>query len=130
MSCSEEHPSRDCINTKLSPRCANCGEKHPAYSRDCPIHQYEFAVMKERTLKNYGYEEAENLLLSRGISKPLFSVDAWRSGLGYPLGGDVGSASIRSGGEESATATAEILLQMALAGASLTAEVGEESDQQ
>ena len=28
--CSEEHPSRDCMNTQLSPRCVNCGEKHPA----------------------------------------------------------------------------------------------------
>ena len=54
--------------------------------------------MKERTLKNCSYKEAENLLLSRGVSKPLLSVEAWRSGFGYPLGGDVGSASIRSGG--------------------------------
>ena len=47
---SEEQLSRVCINTKLSTRCANCGDKHPAYSRDCPIYQFEFAVMKERTL--------------------------------------------------------------------------------
>ena len=83
--CSEEHPSRDCPNTRMTPRCANCGDRHPTYSRDCPIYTYEFAVMKERTLKNCGYEEAENFLLSRGISKPLFSVEAWRTGQDFPL---------------------------------------------
>ena len=113
--CSEEHPSRDCPNTNLSPRCINCGDKHPAYSRSCPIYQLEFAVMKERTLKNCGYEEAEDMLLSRGITKPLFSVEAWRWGRGYSLGADAGGVETQSEGGESVSAglVAEILMSIA-----------------
>ena len=71
--------------------------------------------MKERTLRNCGFEEAENMLLSRGISKPLFSVEAWRAGREYSLGADVGVASANSDGEGSASASlvAEILLNLA-----------------
>ena len=91
--CSEDHPSRDCPNTNLSPGCVNSGDKHPAFSCDCPIYQFEFAVMKERTLKNCGYEEAENMLLRRRILKPLFSVEAWKTRRSYSLGVDVGPTS-------------------------------------
>ena len=91
-----------------------CRSTHPAYSRDCPIYMFEFSVMKERTLKNCGYEEAENLLLSRGISKPLFSVEAWKTGQDFPL--DVGErvSPIHLAGDElsSANLVAEILLSM------------------
>ena len=71
--------------------------------------------MKERTLKNCGYEEAENLLLSRGISKPLFSVEAWRAGREFPLDVGEGASTIHPAGDEltSANMVAEILLNMA-----------------
>ena len=110
----QEHPFRDCPNTRLTPRCANCGDRHPAYSRDCTIYMFEFSVMKKRTLKNCGYEEAENLLLSRGISKPLFSVESWRMGQDFPLDVGEGVSSIHSARDElsSANLVAEILLSM------------------
>ena len=87
--------------------------------------------MKECTLKNCGYEEAQNLLLSRGISKPLFSVEAWKTGRNYSLGVDVGAHSAHSGVEESASASlvAEILLNMASPVSAPTALLGEEADQ-
>ena len=71
--------------------------------------------MKERTLKNCGYEEAENHLLSRGISKPLFSVEAWRAGRVFPADvDDVASLAHPDGAElTSENLVAEILLNMA-----------------
>ena len=65
-------------------------------------------------MKNCGYEEAENLLLSRGISKPLFSVEAWRGGRVFPADvDDVASSACPDGAElSSENLVAEILLNM------------------
>ena len=129
--CSEEHPSRDCPNTKLSPRSANCGDRHSSYSRDCTIYQFKFAVMKERALNNCGYEKAENLLLSKGILKPVFSAEACRVGQNFPLDVGEGASSIHSVGDElsSANLVAEILLNMALPVCTSTVRNEEETGQ-
>ena len=41
------------------------------------------------------------MFLSRGISKPLFSVEAWKAGRSYSLGVDVGAASANLEGDGS-----------------------------
>ena len=114
--CSEEHFFRDCLNTPLASRCANCGGKHPAYNCDCLLYQYEFAVMRERTLENNGYEEPQISLLSRGVSRPLFSVEAWRAGEVYILGADEAPTGSPLGKTDSleSSSVAEILLKMGL----------------
>ena len=70
--------------------------------------------MKERKLKNCRYEEVENLLLSRGIAKPLFLVEAWKTSWNYSLGDNVGATPLQSGGEETSSASlvVEILLNI------------------
>jgi hypothetical protein len=39
--CAGDHEGKDCGN-KEEVKCCNCGEKHPAYSRDCTVYQKEY----------------------------------------------------------------------------------------
>ena len=65
------------------------------------------------------------MLLSRGISKPLFSVEAWKAGRSYSLGLNVGAATAHS----EASLVAEILLNMAPPASATTALSGGEAGQ-
>lgn len=59
--CSEAHDGKDCTK---DPKCFNCGDSHPSFSRSCPVWQKEKEIQKVKIENNISFPEARERVQS------------------------------------------------------------------
>ena len=79
--CAEHHCTDTCPNSLWPACCSNCSGTHVASSRDCPVYEFEFEIMKHCFWNNCSFREAEASLSERGLTRPSAVLRARSNGL-------------------------------------------------